>query len=211
MQQRRLKLFRHKLHAWAASSTSICRLPSSRIYATQEVDHASPGLARSSAVSYRSTLVSTHHCDGQQIVPRGSGRLCSLRAPPDDDDDDTNAYSCQSQTTTALRISRVLWLLRCIICQKIVKLHNQLSFSLHIHCVLLYLPYPYWIKIYVHIINIIYLIRQVAAYSKIINKHKSQKKTEILCTQWINVTEPTLPCTIVIYCTLQRWKRVWRT
>jgi len=59
MQQRRLKLFRHKLHARAASSTSNCRLPTLRIYATQEVDHASLGLARLSVVSKRSTLVST--------------------------------------------------------------------------------------------------------------------------------------------------------
>ena len=48
--------------------------------AVQEVACDSPGFARSTVISNRSTLVSAEHCDGQRIVPGDApgNRLCPV-------------------------------------------------------------------------------------------------------------------------------------
>ena len=59
------------------------------IGAAQEADLVSPGFEQSTAISNRSTLDFTLHCDEQRIVLPGDAswkRLCSSSVPPDDDD-----------------------------------------------------------------------------------------------------------------------------
>ena len=53
--------------------------------AVQEVDHASPGFARSSVISNHSTVVSTQH--SSFLLAKCIVELCCLSTPPDDGDD----------------------------------------------------------------------------------------------------------------------------
>jgi len=59
------------------------------IGAVQEADLVSLGFEQSRAISNRSTLDFTLHCDEQRIVLPGDAslkRLCSSSVPPDDDE-----------------------------------------------------------------------------------------------------------------------------
>ena len=62
-----------EVHPWRTTRVHCERLLAASLQtgAVQEVDHASPGL---SVTSNRSAVVSTHHCDGQWIVPPSDAR-----------------------------------------------------------------------------------------------------------------------------------------